>query len=33
MKLWKKQKEGKKKLKEMGKVKLSADVFKELLKK
>ncbi len=33
MKLWKKQKKGKKKLKEMGRVKLSAETFKELLKK
>lgn len=33
MKLWKKQKEGKKKLKAMGRVTLSAGTFKELLKK
>lgn len=33
MKLWKKQKEGKKKLLGMAKVKVSAEVFKELLKK
>ncbi|MDI6717704.1 MAG: translation elongation factor 4 [Patescibacteria group bacterium] len=33
MKLWKKQKKGKKKLLEMAKVNISADVFKELLKK
>lgn len=33
MKLWKKQKKGKKKLKEIGRVTLSASVFKELLKK
>lgn len=33
MKLWKKQKEGKARLKETGKVHISADVFKELLKK
>lgn len=33
MKLWKKQKEGKKKLLGMAKVKISAEVFKELLKK
>lgn len=33
MKLWKKQKEGKKKLLSMAKVNISADVFKELLKK
>ena len=33
MKLWKKQKEGKKRLLSMAKVNVSADVFKELLKK
>ncbi len=33
MKLWKKQKEGKKKLLGLAKVEISADVFKELLKK
>jgi translation elongation factor EF-4 len=33
MKLWKKQKEGKKRLLGMAKVNISADVFKELLKK
>ena len=33
MKLWKKQEKGKKKLKERGRVTISADVFKELLKK
>ena len=33
MKLWKKQKEGKKKLLSMAKVNISAEVFKELLKK
>ncbi len=33
MKLWKKQQRGKKKLKEIGRVTLSANVFKELLKK
>ncbi|MBI5079235.1 elongation factor 4 [Candidatus Wolfebacteria bacterium] len=33
MKLWKKQKEGKKKLKAAGKVRMSADIFKELLKR
>jgi len=33
MKLWKKQKEGKVRLKEMGRVEISADIFKELLKK
>lgn len=33
MKLWKKQKEGKVRLKEMGKVHISPEIFKELLKK
>ncbi len=33
MKLWQKQKEGKKKLKQLAKVKLSVEIFKELLKK
>lgn len=33
MKLWKKQKRGKEKLKAMGRVRLSAETFKELLKK
>lgn len=33
MKLWKKQKKGKEKLKAMGRVRLSAETFKELLKK
>lgn len=33
MKLWKKQKEGKARLKEMGKVHISPEIFKELLKK
>lgn len=33
MKLWKKQEKGKKRLKERGRVTISADVFKELLKK
>jgi GTP-binding protein LepA len=33
MKLWKKQKRGKEKLKEMGKVNLSVEVFREILKK
>ncbi len=33
MKLWQKQKEGKKKLKQLGRVKITADIFKELLKK
>jgi GTP-binding protein LepA len=33
MKLWKKQKEGKKRLKETGRVSIPVNVFKELLKK
>lgn len=33
MKLWQKQKEGKKKLKQLGRIKITADIFKELLKK
>jgi GTP-binding protein LepA len=33
MKLWKKQQRGKKKLKEMAKVRLSPEVFREILKK
>jgi GTP-binding protein LepA len=33
MKLWKKQKEGKKRLKATGRIRISADTFKELLKK
>jgi len=33
MKLWQKQKEGKKKLKSLGKIDISPDVFKEILKK
>jgi translation elongation factor EF-4 len=33
MKLWQKQKEGKKKLKLLGRVKITSEIFKELLKK
>jgi translation elongation factor EF-4 len=33
MKLWKKQKEGKERLKETGRVNIAPEVFRELLKK
>ena len=33
MKLWKKQQRGKKRLKETGRVEISSEIFKELLKK